>query len=158
MKRKKLTIFLVAVALMLTIYYIKMPDNTGNTNPVDNEVTSKNKEILETRTAYLETRTNLINELNLKMASKDNTLQDKKQALEKLEAMNIIFNLEMSLENSILSLGYDEAVIKIDNQNGYNVYITVVADNLSVDEFIEVAEIVKSNTASYYKVNVNYVS
>lgn len=142
-KRNKLSIFLLAVVVMLTIYYIKTPTNSGS-DKLNNQTPVASVEryplYAESRLIILDARGTKISELEGVLASSKSTMSEKEVALETISQLNELTEKEIVLETAIITLGYEDCFVNaVDN----SVRVQVLSSEFSAEKFVEIALIAK---------------
>ena len=155
MKKNKLTIFLVAVILMLTVYYIKMPDGSetgggGGSGP-DIDVVQKHPEFATMREEIIRDRTDLLDQLALVLGSSSSSLSDKETALETMQAVSTLTQMELVFERTIGNLGFDDSLVVV---GGGIVRIHILTETFTVDEFVEIAVMAQQKFGRALTVNI----
>ncbi len=131
---------LTSLALVLSVYYITMPNElllTNNSNfntenntvdTVSNEtVTIKDSELITSMRVELDNeRTTLMNELQGKLSDKNLTVDEKNEVYEDLRYLSNIASLEETLERKIKDEFKLNSFVKID---GDIVEVTISASN-----------------------------
>lgn len=119
---------LTSLALVLSVYYITMPNEllltnnsnyqTENNNKVDktnNEVKIKDSELITSMRVELDSeRTNLMNELQGKLSDSKLSVDEKNEVYEDLRYLSDIKTLESTLESKIKNEFKLNSFIKID--------------------------------------------
>lgn len=154
-KRNKLSIFLVAVVIMLTIYYIKTPTNTNSTNigGGNKPVSSVERYPLyaETRINISKTRTTMIEESEAVLASSTTTVKEKETALETIANLNELTEKEITVETAIKNIGYQDTLV---NASGLDVKIRILTENFTPEDFVAVAMLAKEEFGKDCKVSI----
>ena len=156
MKRKKFTLFLVAVALLLTVYYFKFDkkDDSPDLNPVSSE---RYEDYLQERATILEERNNAISTLMEILALKNdttNTMQDKLQAVNNIKSLSQLTETEITLENKLLESGFEDVLVHLDDNT---LTIKILKDESDITEVAEIM-IEAENYFETPEVIVKYVS
>lgn len=118
---------LTSLALVLSVYYITMPNellltnnssyqtNKENVNKTSNEVKIKESELITSMRVELDSeRTNLMNELQGKLSDSKLTVDEKNEVYEDLRYLSNIASLESTLESKIKNEFKLNSFIKID--------------------------------------------
>ena len=142
LKKNKLPIFLLALVVMLSIYYINDTKNNQD-DPNDKIVNgdSKYAEYAKLRFELLAERTSTIEEYESQIVDSQLTNEDIEDIM---ILVNKIYDLnysEVELENSIKALGYDDVFVCVED---YKVNIDILTDSFSDEEFINVALLSKN--------------
>lgn len=129
-----LTLF--SLILVLSVYYITMPNEllmTNNSNQSEKtettnkteEATIKESEIITAlRVESEEKRTEEINELNKTLNDKEASTEDKNNAFEKIKDLNSIKGKEQLLEKKIKENFKLDSFVKIDDNNQIRVVVS----------------------------------
>ena len=142
LKKNKLPIFLLALVVMLSIYYINdTKDNQDDPNDIIVNGDSKYAEYAKLRLELLVERTSTIEEYESQIVDSQLTNEDIEDIM---ILVNKIYDLnysEVELENSIKALGYDDVFVCVED---YKVNIDILTDSFSDEEFINVALLSKN--------------
>lgn len=148
-KKNKLSIFLLAVVAMLTVYYIKNP------SPEDIET------VVETTRYYQDERDEINGEreaqiLNLEsqISKSDINIAEKEKAINEMALLSSMTENEIILETKIIDMGYKDCLVEVDIEN-VSVKISLLTNELSKEQFIEISKLVSSKYSNY-KINLNY--
>ncbi len=158
-----LTLF--SLILVLSIYYITMPNellitNNGsvleenNENEVSNEVNVEQSSIIsalkvEDNNQVLEN----INSLKEKLTDKDVSVQEKNLAFEELKSINQNSSLEETIENKIKSTYSYDSFVKIDNDQ---IRVVVGSDNHNVSLANDIMRLVQSQFDKKMYISVEF--
>lgn len=147
LKRNKLSIFLLAVVAMLTIYYIRMPKNEApvvvESEPRYQEFVSKRETIMANRKATLET-------LSLSISASE----DANSLIEEYNTLNSLTAREIELENTLRTIGFIDALVCVDLKEGIDV--SIYASDFSKSQYVMVRTMVNEEFGDY-SVNVYHV-
>ena len=174
MKVKKRTVWLftfVSLVAVIAVFYIFEDNNTPNILSIFTDETIDSADILgvnQSETQLVNSESNLFQEVRLEQANKRSQLRtqltqkiasDQMTAEEKNAAFNDMDNLiklessEAMLEMLIKSVGYDDALVRID---GEKVTVTVMSDEVSKQQANEILYIVRSELDDYVNVSVDF--
>ena len=151
LKRNKLSIFLVLVVIGLTIYYVKTP--TKAEKPKEDTTTSSERYPL-----YAQSRLEVLTERNEEIAKYETTIaeasstNEENDAYERLTALTKLTEREVGVEYHIKGLGYSDCFV---HTSGNRIKVNVLSNNFSVEDFVEVALLVKGEFGNDYQVIVN---
>ena len=157
LKKNILPIFLLALVVVLSVFYIKQEPLDSNVNSnlddfnssyIDSEFASKRLEILEERSKDIE-------ELESMVAAGGLTDAEIINIVDQINEIYYLKYQEIEIEDAIVMLGYDECLVLIDD---YSVSVTIVADTLTYKEFIEIANLVKGKTSNNHKVSIETIA
>ena len=136
-KKHKLSLFLLAMVCMLSVYYVMMPEEKDPAAPVGNIPEG------ETRyQAFAEMRLEIIDERNAMVMSYEALIVEAKDTAlleEYILEINSISSLtekEVYLEGIIMNLGYEDCLVYLA-EIGYLI-VSVLADSLTKAEFNEI--------------------
>ncbi len=134
-----LTLF--SLILVLSIYYITMPNELLVTNNQEVETVNKEEEIEQTisesdvltalRVENDEERDKEVDELNKVLNGKDSTSEEKNNAFERIKDLNSIKGMEQKLEKKLKEEFSLDAFVKIENNN--QIKVVTVKDEHDVD-------------------------
>lgn len=154
LKKSILPIFLLAMVVVLSVFYIKKT----TTDDVEGASAKEEQTVLSTlaskRLEVLDYRSSMIDKLEEEIAS--GTLIDT-EIEAKVTQINDLYYLkytETSLEDSICELGFEDSLVIIEDKN---VSIMVIDDELSVDDFISIAQVIKMELGNNYKINLETI-
>lgn len=150
-KKNKLSIFLLAVVAMLTVYYIKNPSSG------DDEIS------VETTRYYQDERDEINDEretqiLNLEsiISKNDINIEEKEKAINEMALLSSMTENEIILETKIIDLGYKDCLVEVDKDNSI-INISLLTNELTTEQFIEISKLVCTKYSNY-KINLNYES
>ncbi len=139
-KRNKLPLFLLAVVLMLSVFYVFTPQED------ESEVFNPNLDTQEEYAVFAERRLDMLEERNMLILSKETAIASGElTSLEislLVDEINELTNLsssEISIENSVGELGYNSVFVCIDDTL---VDVFVYAEKISSEEFINICMVV----------------
>lgn len=157
LKKNKLPILLLAVVVMLSIFYIKQPGNDTDT-PVGGDGTitdTRYAEFAEERLALLQKRTENIATLEATIAA--GSLSSSEIA-DVVSQINMIYNVqytEVELENAIMAMGYDDALVCVI---GTDINIDILTNEFTTSDFVSVALAAKEKFNKSYAVKISVVN
>lgn len=125
---------------------------TSSTN--EEAFASHSNEFEEMRMEVLEKRSQLRETLTTKVGSNEFTAEQKDEAFNKIEELVKIDSTEAMLELIIKSLGYDDALVRIEEDN--DVLIDVVANEQSTKKASDIVYAVKREWPQAYNVEVKF--
>ncbi|QVK19206.1 SpoIIIAH-like family protein [Mycoplasmatota bacterium] len=154
----KVTIFMVVMIVMLSIYYFMLPDNknvdVGTTTTDQTDVTiNKSAEYEQLRAELNESRQTMITTLQGVLASTNVTVEDKNVAIESIQRIQTLVQNEGILETQIANLGYDDVFVLA---NDTEVKVSVYVDNLTIEEVNQIILMSKSQFGPTADVIVQY--
>lgn len=154
-KKCILPIFLLAMVVVLSVFYIKQSTDDV-VNPVNgNDDTSVVSDFANKRLEILEIRSEKIDELEAVIASGTLTNSEINQTVDEINDLYYLKYTEVELEDLIVGLGYQDSLVIIDNTN---VSVTIIDDELTSSDFISIANVVKNKMGNNYKLIVEAVN
>jgi len=124
---------------------------TSSTN--EEAIVSKSNAFEEMRMEVTEKRSQLRDQLTTKVGSNEFTAEQKDEAYNQIEELVKIDSTEAMLELIIKSLGYDDALVRIEEAD---VLIDVVSNEQSTKKASEIIYAVKREWPKAYNVEVNF--
>ncbi len=154
-KKNKLSLFLLAVVMMLSVYYINMPGDEVSAPTVGENVTTKYPEFAVMRLELLESREEMVAEYENVLASASTTDDDKIEAYASMQEILELTEQEVLAESFVLNLGYLDCFVENSDKN-ITVHIINYID--SYEEYEEVSMIMYSVFGKNIKVSIKPVS
>ena len=124
---------------------------TSSTN--EEAIVSKSNAFEEMRMEVTEKRSQLRDQLTTKVGSNEFTAEQKDEAYNQIEELVKVDSTEAMLELIIKSLGYDDALVRIEEAD---VLIDVVSNEQSTKKASEIIYAVKREWPKAYNVEVNF--
>lgn len=175
MRVKKKTVWLLTlfslVAVISVFYVFEKPENSNiltiftdktldetELAVVGGQTTTVNSEsdlFQEMRLEMSNERSQLRTQLTEKIASEQYTAEEKNEAFNEMNALIERESSEAMLEMLIKSIGYGDALVRIEDQR---VAVTVMSDELSKEQANEIVYMVRSEFEDAVKVTVNFQS
>ncbi len=153
MRRRKITMMLLVMFSMVSVYYV----NTNTPKIVDTSVEPEvveYEEFVKTREEILAERNDLLVQLDIIIASETMSLESKEMALETMVNLSKLTHSELQAEGQILDLGYSDVLVHFDEGT---IKISLLAEDFSTSEFITVSTVVKLIFGEEYSVSVEIV-
>ena len=151
LKKSILPIFLLAMVVVLSVFYIKKTTN-DDSKEVSN---SGDQTVLSTfaskRLEILDLRSVMIDKLEEEIASGSLTTLEIEAKVNEINDLYYLKYTETSLEDAICELGFKDSLVMIEDKN---VSIIIIDDELTTEDFINVAGVVKTELGNGYKVNL----
>ncbi|MBE6137944.1 MAG: SpoIIIAH-like family protein [Erysipelotrichaceae bacterium] len=148
-KKLRLPILLLAVVIMLSIFYIKEASN-NNSDPVsgdDLNASSLNPEFTEARLLSLEEANNEIDELEASIAAGNLTAVEVSNTTAKIQELKNIKHQEASLEATLIEMNsYDDVLVLLGEEA--LVIDIYTEDEITVSKFVELARLAKGSFGS----------
>lgn len=155
LKKNKLSLFLLAVVMMLTIYYVNMPNQKEPELPVDNTpVEERYAAFAERRLSLIEQRNDAIVELEVVLSDENISLSEKEKALNDLYEMMALTEKEILTEASIVGMGFEDAIVVFTEKE---IKIEILTAEFTPAEYLAVARAVKAHFGKAYFVSVTKV-
>lgn len=151
LKKSILPIFLLAMVVVLSVFYIKKTttdDSKEVSNPDEQTVLST---FASKRLEILDLRSVMIDKLEEEIASGSLTSQEIEAKVNEINDLYYLKYTETSLEDAICELGFKDSLVVIEDKN---VSILIIDDELTAEDFINVAGVVKTELGNGYKVNL----
>ncbi len=154
-KKLRLPILLLAVVIMLSIFYIKeAKDNPSAPVNGDNlETSTLNPDFTEARLLSIEEANTQIKEWEASIASGTLSAAQVKETTTKIENLKTIKHQEVALEETLMELNkYDDVLVLLGEE--YLVIDIYTEETIEVATFIEMAKLAKASFGSECKVKV----
>lgn len=152
LKKNQLALILLTLVMMLTVYYIKNPFNSGKDDNDDDDDTvdvgGRLEQLAQKRLILKNSRKEIIAELDAIIASEEASVQEKAAALDQKNYLNQLTEKELLLELDIINDGYQDAFVHATEEG---IAVTVVADEHSAtaaDEIILMTLLELGNVSS----------
>lgn len=154
-KKNKLSLFLLAVVMMLSVYYINMPGDELSAPTVTETVVTKYPEFASMRLELLEAREEYVVDLENILASDEYTDSAKNDAFESMQEVLELTELEVLAETFVEDLGFLDCFIENNNN-----YITVHVLNFvdTIENRDEVNSIIYNVFGGNIKVEIKTVN
>jgi len=153
----KVTIFMVVMIVMLSIYYFALPDKTnigvGTTTSQTDETINKSDDYEQLRTELNESRQTMITTLQGVLASTNVSVEDKNVAIESINKIQTLAQTESVLEIQIMNLGYDDVFVRATSTE---INVSVYVDNLTLEEVNQIIIMAKSQFGAAANVIVQF--
>ena len=158
-KKLKLPILLLAVVIMLSIFYIKEANNNpaDPTSGTDLTTSSLNPDFTEARLQSIEETNAEIDELEESIASGTLSASEVKEATNRITELKSIKHQEAALEQSLIEMNnYDDVLVLLGEESlVINIY---TEEDITVSKFIELGKMAKENFGSNTVVKVKTTS
>ena len=158
-KKNKLPLFLLALVMMLSVYYVSLENKNDIEKPVGNldaEVTTRYQKFAEGRISILTERDQAVLELEEKISTASVSLTDVETYVEEIERITSLTEQEVYMESLIMGMGYEDALVHLKETN--NLTISVIADDFDVNDYITLAKTAKNEFGTTTLVTVNVVN
>lgn len=154
-KKLRLPILLLAVVIMLSIFYIKeATDNpTAPTNGDNLNASTLNPDFTEARLLSIEEANTQIEQWEESIASGTLSASEVKETTAKIANLREVKHQEVALEETIIELNnYDDVLVLLGEE--YLVIDIYTEDDIAVSKFIEMARLAQESFGSECKVKV----
>ena len=137
-KKHKLSLFLLAMVAMLSVYYVLMPED-GPTAPVGNTPSGelRYQDFAEMRLEILDDRNSMVASYEAKITDASVSLGEIETFIQEIETITTLTEKEVYLEKVIKGLGYEDSLVYLE---GNEVIINVLAESLLAEEYNQIAE------------------
>ena len=172
MKVKKRTVWLltlVSLVAVISVYFVVESNNAPNLLTIFTNETLDETELLgvsqqgdiavsesdmfqQVRLEQSNKRSQLREQLTQKIASSELTAEEKNAAFNEMEQLIQLESSEAMLEMLIKSLGYSDALVRIE---GEKIAVTVMSDEVSKQQINEIMYLVHTEMDGNVKVSVN---
>ncbi len=152
-----LTLF--SLVLVLSVYYITMPNNILKNKPVEEESTLISTRIEETsplvsmRVSLEEERQNQMDTLQEQLTNKDLSVEEKNTAYEKLKYLNELQGKEEALEKEIKNSYNKDCFIKFDDSN---VNVICIADKHDANLANNIMRLIQKSSSNKLYITVKF--
>lgn len=150
-KKKYITNIFASDVVVLSVFYIKKTtsdDSKEVSNPGEQTVLST---FASKRLEILDLRSVMIDKLEEEIASGSLTTLEIEAKVNEINDLYYLKYTETSLEDAICELGFKDSLVMIEDKN---VSILIIDDELTTEDFINVAGAVKAELGNGYKVNL----
>ena len=158
LKKNKLSLFLLAMVTMLSIYYIMMPVKQDELKPtVSDDLNTKTRyeQFAEMRLEIIDERKALVTTMEEKMSSNEVCLTDSITYTKAIEEIASITEQEVYLETIISNLGYEDSLVYLKEDNNLDIYI--LTSSFTVENYIDLAKRSKEIFGDSCSINVEVV-
>lgn len=155
-KKHKLSLLLLAMVAMLSVYYVLMPED-GPAAPVGAEPSGdvRYQEFAEMRLEIMDDRNTQVASYEAKIIDATVSLTDVENFILEIETITTLTEKEVYLETVIVNLGFEDSLVFLADEV---VNISVLAEKFSVEEYIEIATIAKEEFGKEVLVVVNFIN
>ncbi len=155
-KKHKLSLFLLAMVCMLSVYYVMMPEENDPNAPVANipDGQIRYQEFAEMRLEIIDERNTMVASYEAKIVEAKDTALLEEYILE-INNISTLTEKEVYLEGIIMNLGYEDCLVYL-LEDGI-LKISVLTDSLSIKEFNEIGLIAIEEFGTDTDVKLNVV-
>lgn len=157
LKKHRLSLFLLAMVGMLSVYYVMMPGDSP-TVPVLNDSSGgivRYSDFAEARLSILDERKAEVATYESKIIDKSVALTDVEDYILEINAITKLTEKEVYLESIIINLGFEDSLVFKDADV---INISVLADEFTVSEYIEINKLAKAEFGNDVIVLVNFIN
>ena len=154
-KKQKLSLFLLAMVAMLSVYYVLMPED-GNTAPVVSvpEGFVRYQQFGQLRLEITDERNSQVAVYESKITEAKVSITEVENYLLEINNISTLTEKEVFLESVIIDLGFEDSLVYFED----NVLtISVLAEKFTSTEYIEIAKIAKEEFDVSTLVVVNFI-
>lgn len=155
-KKHKLSLFLLAMVAMLSVYYVLMPED-GPTAPVltppAGEV--RYQEFAEMRLEILGDRNMMVASYEAKITDATVSLAEVETIILEIETITSLTEKEVFLEKVIKNLGYEDSFVYLEDRI---VNISVLAEEHTPEDFIEIATLAEAEFGTNNKISIIFIN
>lgn len=155
-KKHKLSLFLLAMVCMLSVYYILMPNDNEVDVPVSNiDGETRYQEFAKMRLEIIAERNEEVLLYETKIVDQSVSIDDVSKYVIEIETIQKTTEREVYIEGIIINLGYEDCLVYLDEFN--KLHISVLAKKFEIKDYIEVALLAKDEFGASTVVTVNLV-
>ena len=156
LKKHKLSLFLLAMVCMLSVYYIMMPNDKDPTLPVGDTGTgdTRYQEFAEMRLEIIDERNEQVAAYEAKIVDATVSIDDKNEYVLEIQTLQTLTEKEVYVEGVIMNLGYEDCLVYLSADA---LHISVLAEKFEVSDYIEVALLAKEEFGKNTLVKVSLV-
>mgnify|MGYP000916640978 FL=1 len=153
----KVTIFMIVMIVMLSIYYFALPNNSDKnttTTKDKGQQVVKSEEFEQLRAELSDKRHDMIVSLQGVLAQADVDIEQKNNVIETIQQIHLLSQNEALLETKLINtMGYSDVFVEAaDNVISVSVYI----DTLSIEEVNDIILMTKTEFGNNVEVIVSY--
>ena len=155
-KKHRLSLFLLAMVAMLSVYYVLMPEE-GPTAPVDTspEGFIRYQQFAQMRLEIVDERNSQVAVYESKLVDAAVSVTEKENYLVEITNLTTLTEKEVFLESMIVDLGFEDSLVYLEEQV---LTISVLGEKFSVEDYIEIATVSKEEFGINTLVVVNFVN
>jgi hypothetical protein len=150
-KKYRVSLFLLALVAMLSVYYVMTPGDTGPSAPVDSITGDERyQEFAEMRLRIIDERNEQVALYETKIIEASTQSVVEEYMLE-IDAITTLTEKEVSVEEIIMHEGYEDVLVYYSD--GY-IYVSIITDEMDATVFYDVAVAAKGVFGNNTKVQV----
>lgn len=148
LKRNKLSIFLLAVVAMLTIYYIRMPKEE---EPIVHQEETRYSEFVSKRESIVANRTTALETLSLSISAGENV----NNLIDEYNTLSGLTEREIELEKTLRTIGFIDALVCVTLNEG--IEVSIYSEDFSKNQYVMVRAMAIEEFGSY-QVSVYHIT
>lgn len=154
-KKHRLSLFLLAMVMMLSVYYVLMPTDEGSL-PVDGGDTNfvRYQQFGQLRLEIIDERATEVALYQSKISEATVSVSEKEEYMLEIEVLANLTEKEVSLEQEVILLGYEDTLVFFDDGI---LNISVLNDGSTKEETVQIILIAKEAFKEASKVMVNFI-
>ena len=155
-KKHRLSLFLLAMVAMLSVYYVLMPDD-GPAAPVDASPDGfvRYQQFGQLRLEILDERNSQVAVYEAKITEATVSITEVEDYLLEITNLTTLTEKEVFLESVIIDLGFEDSLVYFEDDV---LTISVLSEKFTADEYIEIAKISKEEFGAKTLVVVNFIN
>lgn len=155
-KKHRLSLLLLAVVGMLSVYYVLLPSE-GPVPPVSgvHEGNLRYQEFAEARLEITGERNNQVALVEAKITDATISVNELEMYLLEIDEIISLTEKEVGLESLVNDLGYEDCLVFLDDTV---LYITVLAEKFTVEEYITINKIAKEEFGKNIIVSIEFTN
>ena len=153
----KVTIFMIVMIVMLSIYYFALPNNSDkntNTTKDKGQQVVKSEEFEQLRAELSDKRHDMIVSLQGVLAQADVDIEQKNNVIETIQQIHLLSQNEALLETKLINtMGYSDVFVEAADDV---ICVSVYIDTLSIEEVNDIILMTKTEFGNNVEVIVSY--
>lgn len=157
-KKHKLSLFLLALVAMLSVYYVMLPETKDSVKPAGSDIVVKTRyqPFAEKRMEILANRNESVANCEAKITDVSTTQVEMENYLAEIEMMSNLTENEVYVEKFVCELGFEDALCFLQEEN--NLQISILSKSFTALDYVKVAKAAKEKFGNKTVVTVNLVS
>ena len=155
-KKHRLSLFLLAMVAMLSVYYILMPEE-GPAAPVDSTPDGfiRYQQFGQMRLEIIDERNSQVAVYEEKITQATVSLTEVENYILEINSLTELTEKEVFLESVIIDMGFEDSLVYLEESV---LTISVLAEKFSVEEYVEIATVAKEEFGEKTLVVVNFIN
>lgn len=155
-KKHRLSLLLLALVGMLSVYYVLLPGE-GDIPPVSgiHDGNTRFQDFAEARLEIIDDRNNQVAVFETKITDATVSLTELEMYILEIETITSLTEKEVYFESVVVNLGYEDSLVFLDDDI---LYITVLADKFTVDEYITINKMAKEEFGKNIIVSIDFTN